>query len=193
MTKIKKNGEFRKILLIIAVVAAFLLAAKIGYLTYFKLCENCGNTPSKDVKVNNVSSIGKHYGALSIVYSSENGSLPPPYHKEKIVNITTDTIGEIKGEYMVQGYKKDEIMEKRGLSVTYEQLEKLIAAAAKINPNSDESSTDGCTGGTSKSIKISQYDRTILETSNYSCALKVSNVSLEKFFLEAGSIIPVGE
>lgn len=177
----KKNNK--KIILYIVLAIIIFVVVKIAYFEFLKLCGNCGKAPSQ-----NILTLTKNHSNLLITYSSNNGSLPPPYHRERVVTISTDGKGKIKGTYTVGDYKT--VIEDKSLTVSREQLNKLITAAAKINPKSDEGSVSGCTGGTSKSIKISQNNKMLLETSAYSCALKSSNESLEKFSLEAERIIP---
>lgn len=175
--------KYKKIILYIVLAIALFLVAKIAYFEYHKPCGNCGRSPS-----NNILKLTNDYSNLLIIYSSENGSLPPPYHRENIVTVSTDEVGKIKGIYTTRDYTK--VIEEKSLTVSREQLKQLITALAKINPESNDDSTLGCTGGSSNSIKISQNKKILLTTSAYNCADKSSNESLENFFLEAELIIP---
>lgn len=176
--------NYKKVILCIILAIILFLVAKFAYFGYFKLCGSCGRSPS-----DNILSINKDHTNLSITYSSNNGSLPPQYYREKTVTITTNEKGEIKGKSTIKDYSK--VIEENSLTVSAEQLNKIINASAKINPKSDDNVTFGCTGGTSSSIKITQNGKEILATSTYNCADRTSNKSLDNFFQEAGSIVPL--
>lgn len=161
-----------------------LLIAKVAYFEYLKFCSNCGRPPAKDIL-----ELLKDYSNLSISYSSDNGSLPPPYHRENIITISTDKTEKIQGKYTIRDYKN--VLDERIINVSPEQLKKLITSLSKINPESNDAVISGCTGGSSKSIKISRNEKVLLSVSAYNCSNKSSNESLEKFFSEAKSIIPI--
>ena len=91
----------------------------------------------------------------------------------------------------MRDYKK--AIETKPLMITSDQLKSLLAAASKINPDSDESINSGCTGGSVKSIEITQIDKVLLKASGYSCAGSVTNESLEKASSEIENIISMGK
>jgi len=181
MTRIIK--KYKKIIIFIVLAIVVFLVVKIAYFEIFKLCGDCERSPS-----NNLLKLTKNYSNLLIIYTSENGSLPPPYHRERIFTISTDGAEKIKGNYTIRDYKN--IIEEKSLSVSREQLNKLITALVKINSKSNDDTVSGCTGGTSNSIKVSQNNKTLIDTSAYNCAFKSSNESVKKFFSEAELIIP---
>lgn len=174
----------RKLIILAALVIAVVFAVKFAYSKLEDYCPRCSNPNVSD----NSSKINKDYANLEIVYSKNNGSLPPLYHREYIDTISTDEKGNIKGEYTVRDYNKT--LEQKPLTISKEQLEKLIAASGKIEPTSSESANSGCTGGSNKSLKISQDDEILLAASAYNCAGKSTNESLEKFSLEIEEIMP---
>lgn len=165
------------LLIILASVAAFVIAYWI-FFEYFDPCPRC----KKPVVSKRVSEIGNNYTNLKIVYSTNNGALPPPYHRSKILTITTDASGTITGEYKISDGR--DVLEKKTVAVSKEQLASLIAATAKINSQSDNSVNLGCTGGTGKSLEISQNDTLILEAAAYYCAGKSTDEGLEKVSVE---------
>lgn len=171
-------------LLFLILAATLILVGKVVYSEYYKLCGRC----YKPIVPNTISQITKDYVNLKIVYSKNNGSLPPSYYREDVYTITTDRTEIITGEYTIRDY--DKVTEKNPLVISREQFTKLIAAAEKINPESNDSINLGCTGGSAKSIKISQNDKVLLDTSAYNCADKSTNESLEKFSAEFEKILP---
>ena len=167
-----------KIIVVSVLAIGIIIVGKFIFLDHFDPCPRC----KKPGVPNTVSQTSKDYANLKIIYSKNNGSLPPPYHREYVYTISTDETKIIKGEYAIRDY--DKVIEKRPLVISGDQLLKLIQTTAKINPESSDSVNLGCTGGSVKSVKVSQDKRVLLETSTYTCAGKATNESLEKLSLE---------
>lgn len=135
---------------------------------------------------------------LKVVYSYDNGSLPPDSHRQYEFNITTDNKGEIKSEYTLSDYNVHtlqevndykNVLEKRPFTFSWEQLSRLINASKKVNSKSDDSINSGCSGGSNRSIKIAQKDELLLEATSYNCDGKSTNESLEEFSAEFAGIL----
>lgn len=173
----------KKIILYIAFGLALILFGKFLYLQLEDYCPRC----KKPVVPNEVLKITNDYKNLTIIYSKNNGSLPPVYHREDIFTVTTNEKGNSTGEYAIKDYKK--ILEKKPFTISHEQLSKLLRIAARIDPKSNDSVNAGCTGGSVKSISISQNKKVLLETSTYNCSGKATNESLEKFSDEVEGVL----
>lgn len=168
---IKKN----KAIICVALGIALILVGKFLYDRLLGYCPRC----REPVILNEVLQITSDYENLTIIYSKNNGSLPPMYHREDIFTITTDEMGNSTGEYVARDYEKE--LEKRPLTVSREQLNELLGVAAQIDPKTDGSANLGCTGGSVKSISVVQDKKTLLRTSAYNCGGESSNESLGKF------------
>ena len=172
-----KIGTFKKINKKVKITVLIILAVVVFLIT--KLVY---------VVENSISEINKNYANLTIVYSKNNGSLPPPYHREYVFTISTDGAGNIKGESTIRDY--DKVIEKTPFVVSREQLNKVITASAEIHPESNDSVNLGCTGGSATSIRISQSNKMLLATSAYNCAGRSTNNSLERFSAKVEDIVP---
>lgn len=139
--------------------------------------KNCSEKRAFSTVVSNESSKITSNKNLTIIYSKNNGSLPPEYQRKYEFTITTDASGAITGEYTVNDYKDTKDM--KSVAVTFEQLNKIITALKTVKPESDQNSD--CAGGSTKSLKVSQNNVVILETFAYNCAGKSTNESLEEF------------
>jgi len=173
----------KKIIIGIVVVVALIIAGKLLYNQLVDYCPRCKNpaTPNEVLRITNGNT------NLSIVYSKNNGSLPPQYHREDVFTVTTDEKGTISAEHTVKDYK--EVLEKKPLIFSHENLNQLLGIATKIDSKSNDSANLGCTGGSNKAIKISQKDKILLETSSYNCGGKSTNESLEKFSADIEKIL----
>lgn len=178
----KKMNKKKIIISVILVVGLILL----GKFLYAKLEDYCPRCKNPNI-INNITNINKDNASLEFIYSKNNGSLPPPEHKENIYTISTDEKGTIKGKYVLRDYNKT--LEQKPLALSKEQLEKLIAAVAKVDPKTNDTANSGCTGGSYKSIKISQNKKVFLETASYNCANIATNESLEKWSAEIEKIL----
>lgn len=159
----------------LAILVLLLVSLKFGYAWLERQCARC----YKPEIENGVPQITKDYTNLKLVYTRNNGSLPPDYHRDYTYTITTNEKGEVSGDYVVKDYEK--VLEQKPLAISKKQLEKLIAAVKKIDPKTNDNTNSGCTGGTYESVKISQNTKSLLQISSYSCAGKSTNESLEEF------------
>lgn len=140
------------------------------------------------VTINVVTSLTSNdYRNYSLVYWTSNGSLPPPYHEEKVLTVSEDAAGVIRATYDVKNYTK--VLQTSNLSVTSDQLIALMNTGLTASPNQPDALA-GCTGGSSKSLTISQNGKTILETGAYTCGGKSSNADFEKFANKVGELFP---
>lgn len=163
-------NKWLKIILLILLALALVLIAKIIYFEMTKTC--CAPLPEPPVQNTELNNI-------KIVYSSNNGSLPPEYYRENTLTIETDDKGEVKAEYAISDYK--EVLQKESVKVSKEQLSRLMEQLKKINPESKDDENSDCTGGTTKSLKVTQGEKILAEASAYNCASQSSNQSLEDF------------
>ena len=178
MTQNKKKWIF-----IVGFVIALIIIGKVAYFTIFKTCGDCGNTSDNNSTINKMELEriinGKEYKNITIVYSSDNGSLPPQYHREYTITVSENAEGVTSGRSVVKDYEK--VLEEKTISVDDGQFEALMSELLKIGPPSSDDKLFGCTGGTGKSLRVFKEQKTILATSSYSCAGESTNKSLEEF------------
>lgn len=128
------------------------------------------------------------YSGFKLILSSDNGSLPPDYHREETYAVFEKNVaGEIIAEHTTSDYNK--VLKKEDLSVDRDQFNLFISQAIRVRPAEDSDSLSGCTGGSSKSLEVLNGGKVILKTSSYSCAGKFSNESLERFSSEFYDIL----
>lgn len=123
------------------------------------------------------------YRNYTLVYWTSNGSLPPPYHEEKVLTVSEDTAGVIHATYDLKDYTK--VLKTSNLSVTSNQFIALMNTGLTISANQPDALA-GCTGGSSKSLTISQNGKAVLETGAYTCAGKSSNADFERIANKVG-------
>jgi hypothetical protein len=128
----------------------------------------------------------KNYANVTIIYSRGNRTLPPRYLREKTVTLISDASTRVNGEYALSGYNG--IIYKKKISVSVSQLKDLLSAAASVGEKTE--SLTACTGGVSSSLKISQNEKILLDSSAYDCAGKSTNASLNSFSARAEAILP---
>ena len=170
--------NIKKIIIGTIFIAVIILLGKFLYAQLIDYCPRCKNPKV----VNNIININKDNKNLEIIYSKNNGSLPPPNYRENIYTVVTDDKGNIKGEYVTRDYNKT--IKQKALTISKEKLKKLMTVIEKIDPKTNDNANSGCTGGAYKSIKISQNTKVLLQTSSYNCAGIATNESLEKLSLE---------
>lgn len=122
---------------------------------------------------------------VKFVYSTDNGSLPPPYHRKSVLTIS-ELDGSVIAESVISDYKN--VLEKKKVNITADQFGDLVNRALKLETE-DTSLNDGCTGGTNKSVKITKGNEILIETSNYNCAGISTNKSLLNFSMEIEQLI----
>ena len=132
-----------------------------------------------------VSEITENSPNLVIEYSKNSGSLPPPYYRESIFTISTDETGKISAEYTTRDYEK--VLEKTSISISKEQLKKLLIASANIGKQLDEIE---CVGGSTKSIRILQNDQVLLNRDMTSCGGAPTDENLAGLFIEIERMAP---
>ena len=134
-----------------------------------------------------------------IIYTSDNGSVPPQYHRIYTSTFYRDA-ENFWAEYKIEsGYPNDrfavktEVIKEEKKIITEEKFQNLISKALKISPESDSDKLAGCTGGNTESLTIYDEEKIILETSNYNCAGRKSNSSLSTFSKEINELFLITE
>lgn len=185
----------KKVILYIVLAVVLVLAAKIAYFELFKTCGDCGEpevNPASYSESRNSAEIDKietdkNFNNLKIIYSNNNGPLPPAYHREYIYTISKNAAGEVTAGYEANDYNK--LLEKKSLSFSGDQFNELVSGALAVGISSNPNALDGCTGGTSESIKILRGEEVLLQTSAYNCAGKSTNESLNIFSAQFGKMM----
>ena len=125
------------------------------------------------------------YINTELIYSSDNGSLPPEYYRKAVFTLLPTINDTVNGELVISDYEI--VLEKSNVSITLDEFKKLVDDGLALK--SEEDSSAGCTGGTNQSVKIIQSGKTLLETANYNCAGKSTNESLKEFSQEIDKIM----
>src|SRR3989344_4725838 len=119
---------------------------------------------------------------FKLIYSSDNGPLPPNYHREEAYIVYEKNVaGKIIVEHTTSDYSR--VLKKEELSVDRDQFNLFISQALSVKSAKDSDSLAGCTGGSSKRLQVFKDGKVIFKTSSYSCASESSNESLESFSL----------
>lgn len=126
---------------------------------------------------------------VKIVYSENNGSLPPPYHSETIVTVYSDQQGVITGSVIVKGYDDNDIRSKKNFLVSKKQFEDLYKATKNVE--SLEQEETGCTGGSGAYLMLREADVIDKEIYSYTCGGINSNPSLSTFGKELKRILQI--
>jgi len=184
--------KIRKIILFGVLAIGLVLAAKIVYFELYKTCGDCGDPDRfrgvSEIEVSEIefSEINGEYPDLAIRYSKSTGALPPAYYREHILTITTDGTGRISGEYVTRDYEK--VLATTPVNISKEQLKKLITISANIGKQSAETEPV-CPGASTKSIKIIQNDKVLLDRDDASCGGAFAEESLMDLFIELEKLL----
>ena len=182
--------KMRNIKVYIFVILGILLIAGIGIYEFLKPSDNSEKTSNNDIII--VDELSKtcddcdktlnDYRNYTLVYSSDNGSLPPPYHRERTLTASKNTEGKVTAEYEINDYSTT--LEKKEVYISSEQFDSLVNDALLVAPGESDS-LEGCTGGTSKSLQVFEGEKSIIDVYSYNCAGKTTNKSLEDFYTES--------
>lgn len=122
---------------------------------------------------------------VQFIYSTNNGSLPPPHHRESTLTISESTGGLITGKQEVRDY--DKVLEKKSFTVSSDQFKDLVNLALALKPSSIDEK--GCAGGSSQSVKILKAGKTLLDISADSCGGNPAYQSLAEFSVKINGIL----
>lgn len=159
-----KENTFWTVVLSILLAAIIALAAVYFYRNW--------NKPYIDQEMST-----ENNDAWEIVYSKDNGSLPPDYHREGVLTISKSADGNIEGEYVVSDYER--VLERRTIEVSVENFNDINAYAVRMKLKGG--SLSGCTGGSGRSVKVLMEEKLIMEASSYHCGGESTNPSVDDF------------
>lgn len=173
-----------KITFFIILAIGIALVATIAIFELFKTCGDCGKPHVQELSQENTAKVvplqpADNFTASTLIYSRNNGSVPPPYYSNYVLTVTKDSAGVIKAIYERKDYKGSVLL-KKNVSLSDDQFVNLMSKALVVGKDKPNL-LSGCTGGSNKSLKILEGEKVVLETSSYSCAFKATNQSLEDF------------
>lgn len=116
-------------------------------------------------------------GEMTIIFASDNGSLPPPYYQQNIITLTQDQFSNYTFRSEVRNY--DGELGSQDYSLSKSVFSMILAEAQKISES--ESDLNGCTGGSSQALNIQTQSRDLKTVFGYTCGGKSSNQSLIDF------------
>ena len=145
--------------------------------------KNASSTISKIVDNNSTSDLEN----VKFIYATDNGSLPPEYHRKTVLTIfMPSSTGSIIAESVTSDYKN--VLETESINITHDQFKEIMTNAMGVTQTNNKD-LDGCTGGTSQSIEIYRNGNIVLQASNYNCANQSTNRDLEYFSKQLQQII----
>jgi hypothetical protein len=99
-----------------------------------------------------------------IVYSFGDSSVPPMYHRSYVITATPESISIVVDSYGT-------ILADTSYSFDTEKFESLTARIKmdKLKNGKESKDSKGCTGGTTKSIKVFKGEEEIINGTNYYC------------------------
>lgn len=116
---------------------------------------------------------------VQLIYLTNNGSLPPPDHRELTLTIYESAKGVISGTQETRDYNK--VLEKKSFATpaSEKQFEELVnlALVLKSSPNASK----GCPGSSTQQVKIMKADKTLFEISADSCGSNSTYKNLSEF------------
>ncbi len=117
---------------------------------------------------------------VQLIYSTNNGSLPSPDHRESMLTIFESAEGLIAGKQEIRDYNK--VLENKSFATpaSEKQFEELINLALDLKSSPDASK--GCPGSSTQSVKVMKVDKTLFEISADSCDGNSTYQSLSEFF-----------
>ncbi|MFA6006882.1 MAG: hypothetical protein WC764_04135 [Candidatus Paceibacterota bacterium] len=123
---------------------------------------------------------------VKLVYTEDNGSVPPPYYTKNILTLSFPANGGAVGELTVNDYKGN-VTKKQDVIVTEDQFKQVVGKAMLISKT--EKDLGGCTGGSNQSVEVSRNDNVLLDVGNYNCANSSSNKGVNDFSTKLKQII----
>lgn len=88
-------------------------------------------------------------GITSVRYHFQDASVPPPHHRSVTVTVSLESV-----DYVIDSY--GDIISEAHAPGSQETLDKAIAAYEAANFKPAPSKEPGCTGGTSRSVRVEQ-------------------------------------
>lgn len=122
---------------------------------------------------------------VQFIYLTNNGSLPPPDHRESTLIISGSSKGLITATQEVRDYNK--VLEKKNFNITSDQFEDIINLA--LNLKSSLVSAEGCPGSSTQSVKVLKKEETLLAISADSCGNNPTYQSLSGFSSKINKIL----
>lgn len=169
----------KKIILIIFGLLIIVIAGVV-YIESTKTC--CAPPPFQNQVLDQFS---KNQANFEIVYTTSNGSLPPQSYRQNQLIISTNQEGSASAKLRISDTIK--VLEEKSIDITNIQLQRLMKTASQIDPKSKDA--DGCSGGSTKSVKITKDTKVLLEASSYYCDDTSTNKSLEEFATEVERLL----
>jgi hypothetical protein len=146
------------------------------------------SAPSATASASSVAAVPPRADGIDqLVLRFQDASVPPPYHRSYTITVTPSSIVKVVDSYGT-------IVSEAKARFQAADFNRLVDGLLKLKVKSGSAASDGCSGGTGRSVKLLAGSKLVLESSSSNCGGKSQGpfAAAEKWVGEVEAVAPGG-